>query len=107
MPVDPTFWRLRYEDGCLRLYRETQPHKQKFLFLIVLGIKPGALHMVDKHSTTEIHPNPRRVLRFYFLFYMCEHFACMCLSVPHVYSAHGGQNWALNPLELKLQMTVS
>jgi hypothetical protein len=29
-----------------------------FCLLVVLGIKPGALHKPGKHSVTELHPQP-------------------------------------------------
>ena len=36
---------------------------------------------------------------------MC--FACMSVRTMYVPSAHEGQRWALDPLELKLQAVVS
>lgn len=32
-----------------------------------VGIKPMALHMVDTHSSTELHPQPKK-----FVFYDCK-----------------------------------
>lgn len=34
------------------------------------------------------------------LFYVYECFPCAYVCVPHLYSAHRGQKWALDPLEL-------
>jgi hypothetical protein len=29
-----------------------------YFCLVVLGMEPRALHMLDRHSATEVHPSP-------------------------------------------------
>lgn len=38
---------------------------------------------------------------------MGECFACIHVSISHVSSVCGGQNWVLDPLELELQMVLN
>jgi hypothetical protein len=47
------------EDGKDDFAQRWLGEESYFLFLVVLGVEPRALHMLGKCSVTELHPSPQ------------------------------------------------
>ena len=74
--------------------------------LCALRRRGRGLITTEQESTKE-YRIPRLKNHFILLLCVYECFACMCVCVPRVGSAHGGHKRASDPLELELQMIVS